>query len=116
MPLKNSKIIFLIIVIIFTGCLSLQYPNERKYEKTYIGMSENEFISKHQASRRVFSNSNTSIFAITYYKTDVVVTNSISDALYQKFYYFLGDKLNYIDYGKKAELDYGVNTRMYFVH
>lgn len=104
----NVKILFCFFTLVFSGCLSLQYPNERKYDKAFIGMNVNDFIIQHSKARGVYHTQNLSIYFITYYKTDVWVANSLSEVLYQKYYYFQNEMLTIIDNGQIANQNYGI--------
>ncbi len=107
-PMAIIKKIFIVQIFILQGCLSLQYPNERKYDKAYVGMDVNLFNNLHSKARGVYNSQELSIYYITFYKTEVWVANSLNDVLYQKYYYFKNGILTIIDNGQIANQNYGI--------
>lgn len=103
----KSTLILIFCVTLLTSCASLFWPNERKYENVYNGMTILEFKKLHPKAINEIMNSQMTIFSITYYDTETKFVNSIDDAKYKKFYYFEGNKLIKIDKGERA-VDYRI--------
>jgi hypothetical protein len=100
-------LITLFTVTLFTSCASLFWPNERKYENVFNGMTMSEFKKAHPKAINENMSNQTAVFSITYYDTETKFVNSLDDAKYKKFYYFEGNKLVKIDKGERA-VDYRI--------
>ena len=97
----------LISTTLMTSCASMFWPNEKKYENVYTGMTIAEFRQKHPKSINEYLGQNVSIYSITYYDTETKFVNNLDDAKYKKFYYFENNKLVKVDKGERA-VDYRI--------
>lgn len=103
----NLNLKLIIITVLFTSCASMFWPNVKKYEQVYSGMSISEFKEKHPKAINEYFEKNITIYSITYYDTETKFVNSLDDAKYKKFYYFEDNKLVKVDKGERA-VDYRI--------
>jgi len=103
----NLSIVLIIVISLFTSCASMFWPNVKKYEQVYSGMSITEFKEKHPKSINEYLAKNINIFSITYFDTEKKFVKSLDDAKYKKFYYFEDNKLIKVDKGERA-VDYRI--------
>jgi hypothetical protein len=78
------------------------WPNVKKYEQVYSGITISEFKDKHPKAISEYLGSDITIYSITYYDTEKKFVNSLEDAKYKKFYYFENNKLVKVDKGERT--------------
>ncbi len=107
----KTKISFTLIIgfliLVTTSCASMYWPNEKKYENVYTGMSASEFKEIHPKAINEYLSNNTTIYSITYYDTETKFVNTLDEAKYKKFYYFENNSLVKVDRGERA-VDYRI--------
>ena len=103
----NLFLVTILSITLLTSCASMFWPNEKKYENVYNGMTIIEFKKIHPKAINEYMNSFTTVFSITYYDTETKFVNSLDDAKYKKFYYFENNKLVKVDKGERA-VDYRI--------
>ena len=103
----NFILVLFLTISITTSCASMFWPNVKKYEKVYSGMSISEFKEKHSKAISEYLGKDMTIYSITYYDTEKKFVNRLDDAKYKKFYYFENNKLVKVDKGERA-VDYRI--------
>jgi len=108
MKQKLQLLTFFVLVISFaTSCASMFWPNEKKYENVYTGMTTSKFQEKHPKAINEYLSEDVTIYTITYYDTETKFVNHLDEAKYKKFYYFENNSLVKVDKGERA-VDYRI--------
>ena len=98
--MKFYNIILLIALVLgLNSCAHLYYPQARTYEKVYMGMSLQEFLSNHSRAKMLAIEDNSAIYTIRfleYFQKDD----------YRKMYYFTDNRLNKVE--RLVPIDYRV--------
>ena len=108
--MKAKLQLLTLLVMLFslaTSCASMYWPNEKKYENVYTGMTASDFKEKHPKAINEYLSEDVTIYSITYYDTETKFVNHIDDAKYKKFYYFENNSLVKVDKGERA-VDYRI--------
>jgi hypothetical protein len=105
----TSTFLFLIILGLFSSCLSRLAPVEAKYENVYIGMPLHEFRENHSLSINEYMDNFTTCYSIKYYKdkNGRAFVDNPDVLFYKKFYYFENKQLIKVDKGERA-IDYKI--------
>jgi len=106
MKTKKTIIQYAILgLFILKSCAIWYWPDEKRYENVYNGMTISEFKTKHPKALNESIENGRTVFSITYCDTETKFPRSVEDAKYKKFYYFENGKLVKVDKGVR-EVDY----------